>query len=398
MQDQEMIDRAAELQARYPAAAAPRQPPRPQAKSRRWVFTLNNPRSPYPQTMPRGVRYFVYQHERGAAGTAHLQGYIELNAARALSYVTGLFEGDYAEPQPRAHWEIARGTAEECVAYCTKADTREPGTEGVSLGAPGGTTGQGRRTDLDAVADAVLASGRLSAVPAGTFAKYSSGLLKLAARVPGPYRPELRIVCVVGPTGIGKSYAIRNRYPHAYIPLYGNSGLWFDGYTEQRVVIFEEFAGQVQLQKLLQLLDPYPTTCECKGGSVAARYNLVFITSNRSPTEWYKDDTGARAPEFAALYRRLGLGDQRDGLGPGRYIDVQTRAELGPALDIALEGAATQPEPGGLQGCSRLDAQAPPQAQQPAPADDEDLQPLARRQRLDAPAPQDAHPVPQLDH
>ena len=378
-------------------AAAPRQPIPSASQSRRWVFTLNNPRSPLPQEMPRGCRFLVYQQERGASGTAHLQGYLEFERAQRLSRVTGIFEGDYPQPQPRAHWEIARGTAEECVAYCSKSDTREPGTVGVTLGAPGGSTGQGRRSDLDAAAERVLSSGLVSDVPAGVFARYSSGLLKLAARVPGPYRPELRVVCIVGPTGIGKSYAVRDRYPHLYCPYYGNSGLWWDGYTDQRVVLLEEFAGQVQLQKLLQILDPYPSSLECKGGSVASRFNLVFLTSNRSPTEWYRDENGTRAGEFAALYRRLGLGGL-DGVGPGRYIEAADREGLSASLDAALEGHPTRPEPGGLQGCARLDPQVPQEAPAPAPADDPPLQPLARRQRLDASAAQDPHPVPQLDH
>jgi len=311
-------------------------------KSRRWVFTINNPRVPYPQALPRRGRYLVYQLERGANGTPHLQGYAEFEDNRRLGEAAKCFEGDYAQPQPRGHWEIARGTAEQCKAYCSKPATRIG--NGLELGAA--AAGQGARTDLRAAAAEVARTGRVDGIAPDMFVKYSTGFMRLAATVTGPYRPGLRIVTLCGPTEVGKSYAVRARYKDPYVPYYGNGGLWWDGYRGQEVALFEEFAGQVQLQKMLQILDPYPTQVECKGGSYAARFTLLFITCNRPPEQWYENKDGQRSGELQALYRRLG--SIANTSNRGRYIEAVDRESLNSQLDAALAGAVPAPDGGGL--------------------------------------------------
>lgn len=333
-------------------------------RARRWVFTINNPVAPYPRTLGRGMRYLVFQLEKGAQGTPHLQGYCEFERPKRLGGVTGCFEGDYREPQPRGHWEIARGTYEQCKAYCTKLGTREEGPWEFGEAGPG----ERARTDLRSAAAALLSSGKISDVPPDVFLKYGSNCLKLASRAAAPYRPELRIVCVCGPTGIGKSYGIRNRYPGCYCPYYGNCGLWWDGYCEQEVVLLEEFAGQIQLQKLLQLLDPYPAQVECKGGSVAARYKVVFIVSNRCPELWYDnprraDGSGTRDKELEALYRRIGYGKYAGG--NGYFIAEEGRSGLNEKLDEVCAQLPVQPVSSGLSGG---EGSRPVPAPDPAPA------------------------------
>lgn len=344
-------------------------------KGRRWVFTINNPRIPYPRGLARGMRYLVYQLEKGKEGTPHLQGYCEFERDKRLSGVVSCFEGDYRESQPRGHWEIARGSVEQCKRYCTKLETREDGAW--EFGQAG--RGTGARTDLSRAAACLLRTGKITDVPNEVFVKYSSGFLKLSARVAGPYRPDLCVVCISGPTGIGKSYAVRDRYPNVYVPYYGNCGIWWDGYCEQEVVCFEEFAGQVQLQKMLQYLDPYTTQVECKGGSVAARWRLVFILSNRRPDLWYDnpiraDGSGSRDGELKALYRRIGYGTENDG--HGFYIGENTRDELNAAIDKIGERLCIKPCKGGLSratGSDKVSAGAAASQQ----AEEEEVQEVA---------------------
>jgi len=330
-------------------------------RARRWVFTINNPTVPYPQALPRGCRYLVYQLERGANGTPHLQGYAEFDNKRSLGQCTGTFEGDYHEPQPRGHWEVARGTAEQCKAYCTKPATRIG--NGLELGA---AATQGARSDLRAAAAEVARTGRIDGIAPDVFVKYSTGFMRLAASVPGPYRPGLRIVTLCGPTEIGKSYAVRARYKDVFVPYYGNGGLWWDGYRGQEVALFEEFAGQVQLQKMLQILDPYPTQVECKGGSFAARFTLLFITCNRPPERWYDNKDGGRTGELQALYRRLG--SIANTTNRGRYIEAVDREALNSQLDAALAGATPAPDGGGLGAPAVPSADGAPQPVQQAQA------------------------------
>lgn len=89
--------------------------------SRRWVFTLNNPKGLIDEDELKswGATYLVYQEEVGESGTHHFQGYIEMpKSVRCTHFMPGLRGG---------HFERAKGTPEQCKAYCTKAETRVGG-------------------------------------------------------------------------------------------------------------------------------------------------------------------------------------------------------------------------------------------------------------------------------
>ena len=252
--------------------------------SRGWCFTWNNPSHKvlFPDGLPEQIKYIVYQLEKGEKGTQHIQGYIYFNkpvrfsAVKKLTFKTT--EGEEVKAFQQAHIEKARGTAEQNKAYCTKAEGRLEGPWEI-----GNIPKQGARTDLHEAAEELMRSGDIRAIDSAVFLKYASGCLKLAALAPPPRRDNLKVITLIGPTGIGKSYAVHDMYPDIYIANMGNSGLWWDGYTGQKVIMFEEFKGQVELQKMLQILDPYPLRLEIKGGLVPARYTLVFITSNYTP-------------------------------------------------------------------------------------------------------------------
>lgn len=68
--------------------------------------------------------------------------------------------------------------------------------------------------------------------------------------------------------------------------IYGNNGCWAQNPTSD-VMVFEEFNGQIPLQRMLQMLDPYPLALEVKGRMAPAMYETVIITSNTTPDMWY---------------------------------------------------------------------------------------------------------------
>ena len=110
----------------------------------------------------------------------------------------------------------------------------------------------------------------------------------LTADMLGVYRPNLKIVTMVGPPEQAK---LRNQHtlPKAGRAIIGNGGTWFANPTST-VMVFEEFAGQIPLQKMLKLLDPYPMALEVKGGMRPAMYTLAIITSNTRPDGWYRNE------------------------------------------------------------------------------------------------------------
>lgn len=332
--------------------------------SRGWCFTENNPARLilFPDGLPEGVKYIIYQLERGEQGTPHLQGYMNLSRSRAMAWIKKLkaktAEGVEYTVFERAHLMQAKGNAEQNKKYCTKAEGRLDGPWEI-----GTLPKQGERTDLAEAAASLMKDGDIRAIDPAVFLKYASGCLKLAALAPPPRRDGLRIITIVGPTGIGKSYSVHDMFPDIYVVNMGNSGLWWDGYTGQNAVMFEEFKGQVQLQKMLQILDPYPLRLEIKGGLVPARFTVVFITSNYTPDRWYRNEDGSRDEEIAALRRRLDVGNPvcippvPDG---PRYIHVETRETLHQRL-LMLKTAGVIDAPAAA-------AAVPPRDEEPMPA------------------------------
>ncbi len=113
------------------------------SRSRNWCFTLNTPES---NELPphADLRYAVWQLERGASGTAHLQGYAEFSKPMRLNACKSWL--------PTAHFEPRRGTRQQAVTYCKKDDSRLEGPW-----ERGSFVGDGQRTDLEVVRDSILA-------------------------------------------------------------------------------------------------------------------------------------------------------------------------------------------------------------------------------------------------
>lgn len=79
-------------------------------------------------------------------------------------------------------------------------------------------------------------------------------------------------------------------------------GKWWDGYDGQRVVVMDDFAGNIPFKELLKLADYYPHRVEVKGGVRTFSSKIIVITSNTRPEEWYDNAKN----EMGALYRRIG--------------------------------------------------------------------------------------------
>lgn len=256
-----------------------------------WVFTLNNPQ---PEENPSfwPSRYVVYQLERGEEGTPHYQGYIVFYSNKTLSAVKKI--------NPRAHWDLRRGTHDEARAYCTKEDTRiEPPVE---KGVPPIT--RGKRTDLLYVKQLLDDGATESEIcrdedALGTVARYPKliGMYRMATQKHRNFKTQ--VLVLYGPPKKGKSLFWNIVYPNAYIKPHG---LWWDGYDHQEVVVIDDFYGWLPYSFMLQLLDRYPLLVEVKGGFRTFNSKLIVITSNKAPNCWYGVDCS-----YEALERRLNV-------------------------------------------------------------------------------------------
>lgn len=268
----------------------------------------------------------VCQEERGEReGTTHLQGYVETDRAQRLSYLRRRLSD-------RAHYEPRRGTQEEAIAYCQKQDTRVEGGLQLCWGTKrhdhrsGSTTQEsqmGRQNPRRQAATRDLQDVRLQSKrpeDCGDDVLLYPGFIRAVSFITssslGPFRPDIRCVTIEGPSGCGKSYAAYRVGGEELVTVStGNGGVWFGGRTYGRVLVIDEFVGQIQLNMMLQLLDPYPYRLPIKGGFVPACYNLVLITTNLEPSKWYATTPGPHATDqeiekrqgnLECLFRRLG--------------------------------------------------------------------------------------------
>jgi len=259
-------------------------PPNAQARrSRAFCFTWNNPDGvPTLATFGRNARYLIYGHEVGEGGTFHLQGFVYFRNARKFSSVLRAL--------PEAHFEIARGSVDDNIAYCSKDGNWEEYGERPQ---------QGRRSDLQEVANIVLDGGaivQLAKDYPSQFIRYHRGILSLKRVVSEARNWPINFLIIVGPTRTGKSRAaaelsyshIENGVPVANGVYWKPPGEWWDDYDGEHTVVWDEFfGGSCSFRTLLRVLDRYPLLVPIKGGFAQFRSRRIVFTSNIDPREWY---------------------------------------------------------------------------------------------------------------
>lgn len=101
------------------------------APAKNWVFTLNNYiKADIDELLKfQSSTKMVFQEEIGEQGTPHLQGVISFEKKVRPKNIFNFSQA--------AHWEKMKGTFEQARDYCSKEDTRKPGsqpyTKGVKL-------------------------------------------------------------------------------------------------------------------------------------------------------------------------------------------------------------------------------------------------------------------------
>lgn len=279
-----------------------------------WLFTINNPtpeEKPTAEGFPE-LKRLVYQLERGAEGTPHYQGFMELTRkmrATALHKIPWL---------RRAHFEIKKGrdrTPRAMYKYCTKEVTRVDGPW--MIGDWSDLESQKKSSLLDSACADILAGKKLKKIARelpSTWCRYHKGLISLhneLAKDDIPIWRPVEVLVLHGETHLGKSrYAIDLAIAYTgdkddfyVLDASNNSTTWFDGYEGQSVLIIDDFGGYIKYRHLLRILDGYKVRLEIKGGFVWASYSKVIITTNLLPDEWYK-----KAGEFhdlSPLFRRV---------------------------------------------------------------------------------------------
>jgi len=261
------------------------------ARSRRWVFTINNYTDEDLATCEglvedvRTLRLIVGK-EVGKSGTPHIQGYVRFASAVTTKSCCTRLGG-------RAAVFTARGDEESNEAYCSK--------ESIWIN-HGENARPGKRSDLAGIRDQLMEHGSVRRVIEET-EKLSYQGLRMAELLPKyiekarDWQPE--VYWYWGPTGAGKT---RRAFEEAKDPYITSGNMkWWDGYDAHEDVIMDDFrADSMTFSMLLRLLDRYPVRVEFKGGSRQFLAKRIWITCDRPPEELYPSGR-----DTAQLKRRI---------------------------------------------------------------------------------------------
>lgn len=261
-------------------------------QSRKWIATLwlHQVHLCLEETMKNlsdtgRLRFIAYGEEVCPdTGTLHYQAYLVCYKPTRLSQLIKWFGSGH-------HFEPMYGTLQQNETYCSK--------EG-SFTKLGDEPKQGERHDLIGF-KRQLEEGKSPLEVAeddghfGTYVKYHTGMEKYASHLAKKKRNAMGFCppstyLRVGEPGLGKSKHVFELHPPGDIYTWEpDMGQFFDGYTGQPVVLFEDVQkGQIPpLGKFKRLLDGYPVTLNIKGGSAVWSPKTVYITSNELPLAWY---------------------------------------------------------------------------------------------------------------
>lgn len=256
--------------------------------------------------------YTVCQLEIGAQGTPHLQGFSLFSSQILLGEITTLekngtgFLGAFSENTNHPFVDRARGSNEQCIAYCTKEETRKWGPW--SIGDIEKTKNKKRDRggsiydDIEWCADKID-SGEWTTwdeVPTATkISRIGPNIKTLMAEVERRGKVMLqrnvKVFVIVGEAGWGKSTMVWQMAREQGWTIMtkqvgsGNSQWYSDVEGTYDLLFLDEFdAGQMKMTEFNQILDGFPLLLPSKGKQGYATFTKVVIASNYDPKSWFQ--------------------------------------------------------------------------------------------------------------
>lgn len=230
-------------------------------------------------------------------GYRHYQGCCEfMNKRRKAWILKNVHPFEYLAP--------SKGSPKQNWSYCTKADTRlaGPWTEGEPTAAESGA---------QQVTELFVRAIEAGASDTELWREYPGAM----ARLPGvshrirslkvPVRTkELEVYVLYGAAGTGKSRLVQENFPDVYKVPYARTGLWLTARAcESKIILLEDFDGNLPLKQFNRLVDRYPEEVECKNGHLWWLPDVIFITTNTLPSHWYPTDS--RQDVKSQIFRRI---------------------------------------------------------------------------------------------
>jgi len=250
------------------------------------------------QSMTSGVKYLVYQIEVAPkTGTEHIQGFVSFSGQKRESTLANHFGKVHA-----ACFQVMMkgATPWDNKLYCTKDDSRKPGTVPFEYGqvpVPNAEAEAAEMSKLDQFIELCKATNLFKAIDAmpSTYIRNCNGIQKWwehYCRQRASKDRNVNIIVCYGNSGAGKSAFAHNydtrENTFVFPALEAKQRLNLDGYQGQRTVVIDEFKGQIDYGTFKNLTDRYCYEFNTKGSMTLGVWTTMIITSNYHPNTWYE--------------------------------------------------------------------------------------------------------------
>lgn len=250
-------------------------------KSRNYCFTINNYT---PEDLEKlhslgselsNHHFLIFGLELAPeTGTKHLQGYIQLNDAQRFKYLHKYFALKRNNKLFKFHIEIANGTPEQNIKYCSKdGDFYQYGTP----------VSQGKRTDMIEIKECIKENpkdiNKIIDERANNLQqlKFAQSIQPIYLTHRDPSHPP-KVYWIFGSTGVGKTSLIYRTFSDVCSV---SSPRWAGtGYNQNDVLLFDDIREfDMSFNDLLKITDRFPYTLEKKHGQIPLNSPFIIFTS-----------------------------------------------------------------------------------------------------------------------
>lgn len=276
------------------------------SRSRAWCFTANLPDDQEITLLEGNIPqtdYCCYQYEQ--VSHRHIQGYVYFRNPRFFNAVRMIIKnwcGVYA------HLAIARGTAQQNKEYCSKEESRIPGTTPQEHGVMPKEKGKGGYDILGAwkkFKEEGITEDLMQEFPNET-TQYGRRFMEIQEQISGAHWKhrtgyhQKQVIVLWGDSRTGKT---REAIEHGAIKAKYASRYTWGHYRGEPVVCFDEFNGQIPIEEILELTDGYATTVQIPFmGNKPWIPNTIYFCSNVEYTRWWKQ---CEPEQLVAFWNRV---------------------------------------------------------------------------------------------
>lgn len=255
------------------------------------------------------VTYFCMADEQGSCYHTHV--FINFSSRVRVSKIKKYF--------PKAHIEIAKGTASENINYIRKSGKWEDDTKhGTQIEGTFQEVGErpsdsrGKNNDMAVLYQMISGGASNSEILAYNqdYILHIDKLDKLRTtlltdKFRGQRRLGIEVIYVSGETGTGKTRGVYDAYGDENVYRVTDYHHPFDGYSCEEVLLLDEFRNSLSISDMLEYLDVYFTALPARYANKYSCYTTVFIVSNWPLEKQYEEQQKNDLESWKAFLRRI---------------------------------------------------------------------------------------------